>query len=383
MLFILAIRIYENTRSNAAVSALYIAFGVPAVVFGVVAGVIVDHLDKRRVLAWCSIGRAVLMIVLFFFPSTLLALYFVMFMNSVLSQFHVPAEAPMIPRLVPQRALLSANSLFSFTFFTSIAIGFILAGPVLQYAGAYGSFFLLITLYIIASSSVSQIPVQKEHTTGIKRALTYSAPFLFKRIATDMRSGLAFVRHSRPIRNALILLSGTQVVLAILGSLGPGIADRFLHIPVTNASIVILGPAVLGIIFGALWVGNFGSKYTNSFLTHTGLLFGGAIMMLIALFIQFRMRGPLVIPMTLVLFFLLCVANSFLDVPSNATLQQEATGDMRGKIYGILTATGGGIGILPVVLGGILADAFGIGKVLFVVGAVILLYGVAEIKNLI
>jgi hypothetical protein len=74
------------------------------------------------------------------------------------------------------------------------------------------------------------------------------------------------------------------------------------------------------------------------------------------------------------------VANSLLDVPANSILQEEAQGDMRGRVYGMLTALVGGVGILPVVIGGILADTLGVGKVIFALGCVVLSYGVYRMK---
>ena len=57
-----------------------------------------------------------------------------------------------------------------------------------------------------------------------------------------------------------------------------------------------------------------------------------------------------------------------LDVPANSILQKEAEGDMRGRVYGVLGAFVGGVGILPVMIGGVLADFVGVGKVIFLLG---------------
>jgi hypothetical protein len=305
-----------------------------------------------------------------------------MFLNAILSQFYLPAEAPLIPRLVPEKLLLAANSIFSFTFFTSMGIGFILAGPVLKYTGDYGGFMVLTIMYLIATWSVLQIPYQNEKVITLTYALKRNMWYVASRIVKDLKSGFSFVFHARPIADALGLLSGTQIVLALLGSLGPGFADRILHIEVTDASMVILAPAIVGIIFGALWVGNYGSRFKTESLIRLGLLASGILLILVSVFVMVEQRqvlsqipGMVLILSSFSLFFFLGVSNSFLDVPSNATLQRETTGEMRGKIYGMLTSVSGGIGILPVVLGGVLADTIGIGRVLATVGASILVIG--------
>jgi len=80
------------------------------------------------------------------------------------------------------------------------------------------------------------------------------------------------------------------------------------------------------------------------------------------------------------LFFFLGVANSMLDVPANSALQKEASGAMRGRVYGLLTAAVGGVGMLPIVLTGVLADVIGPGKVIFALGGLITLYGLWRMR---
>src|SRR3989344_3267149 len=66
LLFVLALRVYDTTNSNTAVSVLFLAYGIPAVLFGLVAGTLVDRLDKRRVLVYSDIVRAIFVIGLLF-----------------------------------------------------------------------------------------------------------------------------------------------------------------------------------------------------------------------------------------------------------------------------------------------------------------------------
>jgi MFS family permease len=385
LLSLLALRIYELTKSNTAVSALYITYGVPAVLFGMFAGVIVDHIDKRKILAFCNITRAFLIIPLLFFHENLLIVYTIMLLNSLISQFYLPAEAPLIPRLVPEKYLLSANSLFSFTFFASIAMGFVLAGQVLKYTGAIGSFIILISLYVTAIWSVTKIPHQHEDVAGILKIMKTNGLYVLRRFVRDLFRGIMFSISSPRIFDALLLLTGTQIVLAILGTLGPGFADQVLKIDVTDVSMLILGPAISGIIAGALWVGNYGSTISARRLTTAGLLSAGIFLTLISCIVWieqiYALPRAFVFVLTIVLFFFLGISNSFLDVPSNATLQDETGGNMRGRIYGILTALAGGVGILPVVAGGILADIFGTSKVLFLLGIIVLGYGIIRLNT--
>jgi len=388
MLFVLALRVYQQTGSNAAVSILFLVYGVPAVVFGMMAGTIVDKLENRKVLIFCDVARAILMIAFIFMYKNLLAIYFFTFLNAIITQFYVPAEAPTLPYLVPKQQIMTANSLFSFTFFSSLAVGSITAGPLLRWFGPMGVFLVLGLLFLAAGISVSRIPPIRENARPIGEFLAKSPLYLLERLFANVEEGIKYIRSSSVLSDALLLLMGTQVILAILATLGPGFADTVLEIDIHDASLIITGPAVLGILLGALWVGNQGSRIVPKQLIHVGVLSAGIILIVISITVglthvarlDWLLTKSVLVPIEFFLFFLLGVSNSLLDVPANSALQRESAGAMRGRVYGMLTAAVGGIGVLPVVVGGVLADAIGPGRVIFLLGSGILIYGVYRLR---
>src|SRR2546421_9850992 len=85
------------THSTIMVGLAIISFTLPAVLFSLLAGVYVDYLDKRLVL-WVSnasraVATALLVLALLWNPHTVIPLYFLAFVISVISQFFSPAEA--------------------------------------------------------------------------------------------------------------------------------------------------------------------------------------------------------------------------------------------------------------------------------------------------
>lgn len=387
MLFTLALLIYQMTGSNAAVSALFLSYGVPAVLFGLLAGVVVDHFDKRLVLIVCDLSRALLVLLLFFVFRNPFLVYGIVFIHSMITQFYVPAEAPTIPRLVPADHIVSANSLFSFTYYSSLGLGFILAGPMLRLFGPSITLGAIFLSFIVAALSIWRLPPQPG-THTLTMVLQKDIFRILGRMLSDLRAGIQYGTSSPVLFDAILLLTGTQVVLAVLGSLGPGFADRVLEIDVRDASLYITAPVVLGIIGGALWVGNRGYRFRSALLINTGVLGAGVILMTVSFVVRLSriitnqgiFTNVFMVPLVVILFILLGVANSLLDVPANSTLQREAEGSMRGRVYGMLTAAVGGIGMLPVVVGGVLADLIGVGKVIFALGAMITVYGLYRIR---
>jgi hypothetical protein len=302
--------------------------------------------------------------------------YLVTFVNAVITQLYVPSEAPLIPKLIPSDLLVPANSLFSFTYYSSLAVGTILSGPLLRVFGPHWIFPVISALFFIAVWHESRLPSQAAGVFGFTSIFRYRVSYLISRIFEELFEGIRYVRQIPALTDSLLLLTGTQIIFAMLGTLGPGFADRVLRIDVRDASLFIVGPAVLGIIAGALWVGSFGYKLKPGRLIKLGVTGAGAILVLISLIV--RVHVPIGIVMAL--FFFLGAANSLLDAPANSILQDEAKGSMRGRVYGMLTAAVGGVGILPVIIGGVLADVAGVGRVILLLGLLILAYGIWRMK---
>jgi len=382
LIFLLAILLYRRTGSNAAVSGLFLSYGLPSLLFGAVGGVIVDRLDRRAVLIMSHVIRAILIIPVFLLPHQIGAIYVLVFMYAIIMQMTTPSEVPLIPQFVPKTHIVAANSLFSFTFYSSMAIGFICAGPALRIFGREGTYALLFSLYIISALSVFGIPPQGEGLRSLRYIFRYDLLYIIRRLLGDLKEGMEYVAHSHALRDAVLLLTGTQIMLVLLGTLGPGFADKVLQIDVRDASLLIVGPTIFGILAGVLWVGNRGYAFSPGRLITIGVFSAGVILMVVsALFAATntlwfaRVPRGLILAGALALFFLLGVANSFLDVPANSILQKEAEGEVRGRVYGILSASVGGAGILPVVISGVLADLIGVGTVIFILGGCIFMYG--------
>ena len=69
--FALIIRVFDLSQNtsfaNIAVSLLVLAFGVPSIIFAVLAGAYVDHMDRKKVLVITNILRALLVLLFLFF----------------------------------------------------------------------------------------------------------------------------------------------------------------------------------------------------------------------------------------------------------------------------------------------------------------------------
>src|SRR5260370_11568720 len=120
------------THSTVMVGLAIVSFTLPAVPFSLLAGVYVDHLDKRLVLLVSHALRAVttglIVFALLWNPHVLIPLFFLTFLISLVTQFFIPADASAIPLLVSKNDLTPALSLFNITLTIAQALGFLLLG---------------------------------------------------------------------------------------------------------------------------------------------------------------------------------------------------------------------------------------------------------------
>ncbi len=362
--FVLAIRVYQETQSNAAVSFMLLAFAIPSIIFGVIAGGIVDFLDKRKVMLYCNLSRVFLILAFFFYARNLVIVYALSVIISIISQFFIPAEGPAIPSLVPEKQLLTANSLFTISFYLSMILGFILAGPFVRILGPKTVFLFMGLLMLLAAYYIYRIPKKK---LSVRRL----ANFNFSFIGRAIDDGITFIHSNKRIEQSLLLMTFSQALLSILAVLAPGFADRMLAIDLTDASYLVMGPAAIGLVCGAFAVGAYGNKFIKTTIITVGIIGVGVNLLLLSI-----ISGPFSLITAMVLLFTLGIFNSFISVPANTILQQDSDSNMRGRVYGVLTSLTGGVSLIPVVFSGILADQLGVGLTMALLGLAIAAVGI-------
>lgn len=383
LIFVVGILVYQKTRTVTAVSLLNISVSIPAAIFSIFTGLFVDRLDKRLVLIATTLTRAGLMLLLIATSKITVLLYVWVALLSAVTQFFVPAEAALIPRFVSKEYLLTANSLFIMTFYTAIVGGFIVGGVLLEHVGASFLFMLLFGLFLVSAAILWSLPHVTDYSTGYEK-------ITFVQLRADLFHVGRYIRGFPAIFQAIMLLTLAQAIIQIFVTVGPGFADKILAIKITDASVFILGPASLGMILGALFVGSFGNRFRKRELINTGIFLSGFLLVFMSILVIFSANNRFesilerffrvssetgMLPVSVICFFIIGVANSLIDVSCNTVLQEQSHESLRGKIYGILQALINGVAILPVLISGVIADLFGIEKIILLLGIVLLGFG--------
>jgi MFS family permease len=387
--FLLLLHVYSLTRSNTAVALVVVSFTLPAILFGILAGVYVDRWSKKKVLLISNIIRGVLLLVLAVFHQNLIAVYVISFLVSLVTQFFVPAETPIIPLIVRKELLYSANALFGLGLYGGAFLAYLLSGPLILLFGEVNTLIILGLMFFVSSIFITGIHIDSKSEKKKKGILSASKSALLD----EVRTAIDVMRNSREIYNSIFLLAVSQTLLLVLAAIAPGYASQILNISIQKFPLYFIVPAALGVLVGAIILVTWLHESSKEKLTTLGLFLSGAAMLLLPYGSRITAREivqdfnnllPHFLDLTtlhfvIVLAFILGLANAFVFVPSNTILQEKTKDEFRGKIYGVLNALVGIFSLIPILAVGGLSDFFGVGKVIVGIGVTLFVIGISRI----
>ncbi len=389
----LTVIILEATRSNTAVSVLILTFLGPAVLFSALAGVYVDRLDKRWVLVVTNLLRSAAFVALFFVGDLLPAILVLNIVISTITVFFGPAEAAMIPQLVPRRQLTSANGVFTLTLNAAFAVGFALLGPiVVTLAGAPALILLVAVCYLVAAGFCWTLPPAPPVGQPEAR-IPHEAEAAVGSTFTQLQEGIAFIRSNRRISWSLVYLGIAASLVGVLGVIGPNFARDALDLEPKDFVVVVL-PLGFGIVMGILLLNNYGMHFPRRRLIEGGLVALGILLGFLAA------AGPIarllqraetatglgsladftsLLAIVVFVALLAGIAYAFVAIPAQTQLQEDIPEDVRGRVFGVLNMLVSVASFAPIIVVGPVADLIGNVNVLFLVALSILGFGLLSI----
>ncbi|MEL7408731.1 MAG: MFS transporter, partial [Cyanobacteria bacterium J06558_2] len=323
------------------VSPIMIAFTIPAVLFGSLAGVYVDRWQKKSVLVVSNLLRGILVL---FLPLLLLisenktllqdfSLGFIVLLAitlavSTFTQFFAPAEQAVIPLIVKQKDLLAANSLYTTTMMALLIIGFAIGEPLLNLADSLavginlppniGKEILVGGAYAIAGLILIAL------RTGEKlQSSTTEQPH----VLADIKDGITYLGRNKQVRNALIQLVILFSIFAALAVLAVSMADQIPQLDADQFGI-LLAAAGVGMGASAAFLGSKGSNIKHAQLS----LVGSAGVALTLFGLSFATSN---LWLALSIIALLGAFAALIGVPMQTTIQSKTPEAMRGKVFGL------------------------------------------------
>jgi MFS family permease len=242
--------IYQSTHSPQAVSWLLLCYTGPLILGGVFAGALLDRFD-RRIVMFMGIafqGIAVTPVLLFSFSGhlTLWPIYLVAAVCGCLTMITLAGGPALVPSLLPQEQLATANALETLSYTLSGVVGPPIAGFLIISFGAPSVIMIDIFSYTIFALALIVIHVEaRPYTQTLRRSNAYR-----------LGSSVSFL-----LKNSFLL---STTLMFIVVNIGEGCLSVWL--PVFSDQVLRGGPQVYSLLLSALAIGEVGGSILASSL---------------------------------------------------------------------------------------------------------------------
>ena len=312
--------VFRETQSALAVGLTLIATAVPSLAVGLLAGVVVDRHDRRRIMIRRLLAQgaivALISVAIAIDSLALVGLYALLLLSAGVRQFFDPAYDSVIPEVASDEELAAANAYLSIASFGSTAVGFAAAGLLastvdLAWAFVIDAFTFIIAAWCIARIAPYPLPPPEDEASAAV-------------IVANLRAGLGTLAGT-PILRSLFLVGalmffsfGLWNVLLLpmaISVLGASEFEYGLQEAVTS----------LGFVLGSLTMARFSARLPEPVWIVVALIGMGVAGVLYGLSTSILVAIPLV------------AASGFFNAPSavarSVLLQRHTPREMRGRVF--------------------------------------------------
>jgi MFS family permease len=349
----LAIRDGEPQLGPLYLGLVGLSRALPGLTFGLFGGVAADRADRRRLMILTQTSAAIIAAALAFLTITehinIVEIVLFSALNSIIFSFDAPTRQAMVPRLVPERQLMSAIGLNSAAFNGATLVGPLIGGVLIIPFGVGGLMLINAISYaaiVFALLFISPQPARQQRNRP---------PML-----ESIREGLAYIRHDPMLRWVVVLSMATALFTRPYIQLLPAEA-QMLGVGAVQLSW-LLAASGAGALLGALSTASLGNwRYRGA------LLVGGALthgLLLTVFGFQHTVVGAMI------LIGLTSFAVMLFMGMANTLMQTRTPDHLRGRAMSVHTMVFMGFMPLGQMLLGSLGTFIGIDRA-FIIGGLI------------
>jgi MFS family permease len=319
---------------------------LPIFIFSLVAGVVADRFNRRKLTIVTQVALGLVALVLglgtWLGVVTLWLVFGLVAIQSVVTAFDVPARQALIPSLVPRGSLANAYSLNSIASKVGGILGPAVSGLVIAYLGLQWAYWINAISYlavVLALVAMGEVQTEVEY-----RALDLHGMF------GEMRAGIDFIKNS-PIILSAMFLDFFGSFFSSANTLLPFVARDILHV----------GPIQYGWLsasqsIGTLFIGLYLSQKSN--LNRQGRLMSISVILFGLATILFGLSNWFWL--TFLALMLIGAFDGLSSIIRNTVRQLQTPGPMRGRMMSITQIFFKGGPQLGEMEAGLVAQAFGI-----------------------
>jgi DHA3 family macrolide efflux protein-like MFS transporter len=366
----LAFLVFRATGSAVEVGLTFAATAIPNILLGPVAGAFVDRWDRRLTMIGCDLVRAALVLAVPFVIGINVALvYMLAFLIATVTLLFRPAKTAIIPRVVDERDLVTANSASSIADGAADLLGLPLAGILVATVSSQLelAFVLDSVTYVVSGILIWAMTVPRER-------LEDRAPLRPAAVWAEIVEGWQFLRRNAELFTNTVLSSVAQLAVGAEIVATVPYAERVLATGRLSPEEVyawILAAIAVGSVVGGTAVGALGERLPKGQLVIAGFIGMGLALVAAGLVTD--------VLAAIGIFFVVGVANMLFIIPTITLFQQRTPGRLMGRVVSSRQALVFGAIATSMAISGVLADVIGAGTVLVLFGAICAVTGAAGI----
>lgn len=355
----LIILIQRLTGSTVAIAGLMVAIALPTLVFGTLAGVYVDRMDRKKVILVSDLLRGLIVLCFVFVrsPDMVPVIYAIAFAQASVGTLDNPARSAYLPAVVGTERLLAANSVSQTSRIIFNLLGTGAAGVLAAVSDTLAPAFVIDAVTFFVSFAL----ISRVHTSGAIEPHGDEP-----RVWTQMKDGFRVMISSRSLRAVMISLSITMLGLGAVNVLFvPFLIE---DLAVSEAFLgVVEASQVTGLIVSGTLVAVLATKLRPSNLVSLGLIGVGTFVAAISA------AGAVWQVMAMLVFVGLSVGP--VQAGANTLSQTLIEDSMRGRVGGALNTLISAANVTSMGLAGVAAAAIGTRNVFLASGALVVLSG--------
>ena len=357
--FALLILIQRLTGSTVALAGLMVAIALPTLVFGTVAGVYVDRIDRKKAMLVADLLRAVIVLGFLFVRSEEMVplIYLVGFAQAAIGTVFNPARAAFLPAVVGEERLLAANSVSQTSRIVFNLLGTAAAGVLAAVGDTLAPAFILDSLTFFTSF----VLISRIRTSGEPERHEVA------KVSTELTAGFRVMIGSRPLRAVLVSLSVTMFGLGAVNVLFvPFLIDDLAVSPAFLGAVE--ASQVVGLVISGTLVALLATRLRPSSLVSVGLLAVGAFIAAIS--------GAQAVWHIMLLLFFVGLSVGPVQAGANTLSQTLISDSMRGRVGGALSTLISAANVASMGLAGVAAATLGARNVFMASGCLVFFAGV-------
>jgi hypothetical protein len=380
LIIALPLHAYALTGSAVATGGVFAASLLPRVLLGSVAGVFVDRWDRKRTMVAADLLRAALLLPLLAVgsPDLLWLLYLVRAATGVVGLIFDPAESALLPRLVGEERLVTANALNALNNNIGRLVGPV-AGGVLYAGGGLpavviveAASFALSAALIMAIRANARPERADDHGDGASA---------WGRMIGEWRAGLRLVGQDRAL-STIFIAAGLGFFGE--GTFGVGFTPLVIDVldgGAAGAGVLASSQAIGGLLAGVL-VARVALRLSPRVLFAGGMIGLGLTDLGVANAAMLAAPGPgaMAVGSTFMLLSGFPVVSS--SAAQHGLLQTLTADAFRGRVFGALGTIQGLATLVGLILGAAAIDTVGVVPVVSLGSAMWIIGGVFALTRL-